>query len=51
MNTRRQFLSAAFAPLAVNLKPAAVPQLIETLAGYNGNVVAGAGSVKSSAGT
>ena len=36
MNSRRQFLSAAFAPLAVNLKPAAVPQLIETLAGYGG---------------
>ena len=36
MNTRRQFLSTAFAPLAVNLKPAAVPGLLETLAGYPG---------------
>lgn len=36
MNTRRQFLNTAFAPLAVGLQPLAIPQLIETLAGYTG---------------
>ncbi len=36
MNTRRQFLNTAFAPLAVSLQPAAIPQLIETLTGYAG---------------
>ncbi len=36
MNTRRQFLSTAFAPVAASLNPLAIPQLIETLTGYSG---------------
>lgn len=36
MNTRRQFLNTAFAPLAVSLNPIALPRLLDTLSGYTG---------------
>lgn len=36
MNTRRQFLSAAFAPVVASLNISAFPQLVETLAEYPG---------------
>lgn len=36
MNTRRQFLNTAFAPLAVSLNPLALPRLLDTLTGYTG---------------
>lgn len=36
MHSRRQFINAAFAPLAVTFQPAALPRLFETLTGYSG---------------